>query len=146
MQIYSEDKQNYTKLIDDIGLFFQIRDDLANLCSKEYADSKSFCEDLTEGKFSYPIIHSIRYNDAGNKENTEKLMIILKQRTNDIKLKQEAIDILRQNGSFEFTIKILQQIKSDIFSELKTFNNGNPYLEKMLMELCKIIETTGGAE
>ena len=143
MQIYSEDKQNYTKLIDDIGLFFQIRDDLANLCSKEYADSKSFCEDLTEGKFSYPIIHSMRYKAEFDKESTDKLMAILKLRTNDIKLKQEAIHILKTNGSFEFTIKILQQIKSDIFNELKTFNNGNPYLEKMLMELCKIIETTG---
>jgi geranylgeranyl diphosphate synthase, type III len=143
MQIYSEDKQNYTKLIDDIGLFFQIRDDLANLCSKEYADSKSFCEDLTEGKFSYPIIHSIRYNSVENKEKIEKLMSILKERTNDINRKQEAIRILQTNGSFEFTIKILQQIKSDIFDELKTFNNGNPYLEKLLVELCKIIETTG---
>ena len=39
MQIFSEDKSNkYNPLIDSIGLFFQIRDDYANLVSKEYAD------------------------------------------------------------------------------------------------------------
>lgn len=31
MAIYSD----LTPLLDDIGLYFQIRDDLANLCSKE---------------------------------------------------------------------------------------------------------------
>lgn len=66
MQVYSDDKRNYEPLVDAIGLFFQIRDDLANLCSKEYADSKSYCEDLTEGKFSYPVIHSLRKNPNDN--------------------------------------------------------------------------------
>lgn len=25
----------------------------------QYSESKSFCEDLTEGKFSFPIIHAV---------------------------------------------------------------------------------------
>lgn len=29
---------------------------------QQYAENKSFCEDLTEGKFSFPIIHAIRSN------------------------------------------------------------------------------------
>lgn len=68
MQIFSDDKTNkYDPLIDSIGLFFQIRDDYANLVSKEYADSKSYCEDLTEGKFSFPVIHSIRTNPTDDR-------------------------------------------------------------------------------
>ena len=59
MQIFSGNVDDFDPLIEQLGLFFQIRDDYANLCSKEYADSKSFCEDLTEGKFSFPIIHHI---------------------------------------------------------------------------------------
>jgi len=43
-----------------ISFILQIRDDFANLCLKEYADNKSFAEDLTEGKFSFPIVHAIR--------------------------------------------------------------------------------------
>jgi geranylgeranyl diphosphate synthase type 3 len=62
MMVHSDKEYNFEKLINSIGLFFQIRDDLANLCSKEYADSKSYCEDLTEGKFSFPIIHFVKNN------------------------------------------------------------------------------------
>lgn len=35
-----------------------------NMQSSEYADNKNFAEDLTEGKFSFPIIHAIRENPA----------------------------------------------------------------------------------
>ncbi len=28
--------------------------------NRKYTDNKSYCEDLTEGKFSFPIIHGIK--------------------------------------------------------------------------------------
>ena len=51
-------------LADLIGLLFQIRDDYMNLQSSKYADNKGFAEDLTEGKFSFPIIHAVRNSSA----------------------------------------------------------------------------------
>ena len=48
---FSDFKEDLKPLLDTLGLFFQIRDDYANLHSKEYSENKSFCEDLTEGKF-----------------------------------------------------------------------------------------------
>ncbi|EPQ26750.1 uncharacterized protein PFL1_05729 [Pseudozyma flocculosa PF-1] len=53
-------------LVNLIGLLFQIRDDFMNLQSSKYAENKGFCEDLTEGKFSFPIIHSIRASAGVN--------------------------------------------------------------------------------
>ncbi|TKY88781.1 hypothetical protein EX895_002412 [Sporisorium graminicola] len=47
-------------MVNLIGLLFQILDDFMNLQSSKYAENKGFAEDLTEGKFSFPIIHSIR--------------------------------------------------------------------------------------
>ncbi|KAJ5026979.1 geranylgeranyl pyrophosphate synthase [Bipolaris maydis] len=44
------------KLIFLLGRYFQIRDDYMNLVSKEYAAQKGTCEDLEEGKFSFPIV------------------------------------------------------------------------------------------
>lgn len=80
MLLFCDNKKDFTKLtallgkfiiylmiisnIDVIshisGLYFQIRDDYCNLSLKEYSENKSFCEDLTEGKFSFPIIHAIQ--------------------------------------------------------------------------------------
>lgn len=48
------------------GLYFQIRDDYCNLSLKEYSENKSFCEDLTEGKFSFPMIHAIQTQNNNN--------------------------------------------------------------------------------
>ena len=61
MQLFSKDSHNFEELTSVLGLYFQIRDDYANLCLEEYAVNKSFAEDLTEGKFSFPIVHAIRY-------------------------------------------------------------------------------------
>ena len=55
---------DFTDLVNSLGLYFQIRDDYINLADAEYMKGKSFCEDLTEGKFSFPIIHCIRSNKS----------------------------------------------------------------------------------
>jgi geranylgeranyl diphosphate synthase type 3 len=51
---------DFTGLLDHLGLYFQIRDDYINLSSDEYMQTKSVYEDITEGKFSFPIIHAVR--------------------------------------------------------------------------------------
>lgn len=63
-----DEEPDLIPLANLIGLLFQIRDDFMNLESKDYADNKGFAEDLTEGKFSFPIIHGIR-SSVGNSSN-----------------------------------------------------------------------------
>ncbi len=75
---------DFERLSELMGLYFQIRDDLANLCLDEYARNKSFAEDLTEGKFSFPVIHAI----LRDQERGRALESILRQRTNDVEVKK----------------------------------------------------------
>lgn len=89
-------------LVNLIGLIFQIRDDYQNLQSTEYSENKGLAEDLTEGKFSFPVIHSIRY-DPGNLQ----LINILKQRTESNEVKRYAVKYMEGTGSFEYTRRVL---------------------------------------
>lgn len=87
MQAFATTNQtlDYSPLVNNLALYFQIRDDYINLADEEYMKSKSFCEDLTEGKFSFPIIHCIRAD-----EEDTRILSILKKKTEDIEVKRYA--------------------------------------------------------
>ncbi|CAG8636860.1 4430_t:CDS:2 [Dentiscutata erythropus] len=131
MQQCSESKTDYVPLVDDIGIHFQIRDDYMNLKSKMYTDSKGYCEDLTEGKFSFPIIHSINTD-----HNDRRLINILKQHTNSIELKQFAVNIMNETGSFEYTRNYLEKTEKMVREKIEKLG-GNIILEK-IMNLLRI--------
>ncbi len=95
--------RNCVPLVNLIGLIFQIRDDYLNLSSTQYTQNKGLCEDLTEGKFSFPIIHSVRA-DAHNLQ----LLSILKQRSRDAEVKRYALSYMERTGSFEYCRKVLR--------------------------------------
>ncbi len=78
--------RDYVPLVNLFGIYFQIRDDYMNLQSTQvrplillsssdwhltpvyqYTENKGFAEDLTEGKFSFPVIHGIRA-DTSNRQ------------------------------------------------------------------------------
>ncbi|RDH28588.1 terpenoid synthase [Aspergillus welwitschiae] len=97
MQLESETKSDVIELADLLGVIFQIRDDYQNLQSGLYTKNKGFCEDLTEGKFSFLIIHSIHSNP-----NNHHLLNILRQRSEDDSVKKYAVEYIDSTGSFEY--------------------------------------------
>ncbi|KAI8091389.1 geranylgeranyl pyrophosphate synthase [Gilbertella persicaria] len=126
MQEASQSEIDYTSLVSKIGIHFQVRDDYMNLQSKNYADNKGFCEDLTEGKFSFPIIHSIR-SDPSNRQ----LLNILKQRSNSLELKHFALQLLEKTNTFAYCIEFLRVLEEEAREEIKKLG-GNPMLEKIM--------------
>ncbi|KAL7940096.1 isoprenoid synthase domain-containing protein [Trichoderma barbatum] len=65
MQAESKASIDCVPLVNLVGQIFQIRDDYMNLSCSEYSNNKGNCEDLAEGKFSFPVIHCIR-SDPGD--------------------------------------------------------------------------------
>jgi len=126
----SRDKQAMLlSLCNKLAIFFQVRDDYINLLSTEYMAGKDFCEDLTEGKFSFPIIHCI------NADSTDKRLLgILKQRTSDRKMKEYAVAWMREMGSFQYTYTFLKNLADSINSVLQSLG-GQPVLEQLMHKL-----------
>jgi geranylgeranyl diphosphate synthase type 3 len=100
-------------LINTIGLLFQILDDLLNLQSSNYTAKKGLAEDLTEGKFSFPIIHAIR-SDPTN----QVLLNILRQKTTDQEVKRYAVEYMDKMGSFEYTRRVIQELERKALKEV----------------------------
>ncbi|XP_052772899.1 geranylgeranyl pyrophosphate synthase-like isoform X1 [Mya arenaria] len=132
MQLFSDNKSDFKPLSDSLGLYFQIRDDYANLSSKEYEQNKSYCEDLTEGKFSFPLIHGISSDKGDN-----QILSILRQRTQDNDVKKYCVDLLWKKGSFEYTKTTLIEIEKEIYQQVEAFG-GNSHLTSLMNELRKV--------
>ncbi|CAL8300141.1 unnamed protein product [Merluccius merluccius] len=132
MQLFSSWGHDLKPLLDTLGLFFQIRDDYANLRSREYSESKSFCEDLTEGKFSFPTIHAI----WSCPESTQ-VQNILRQRTENVDIKRYCVDYLEKMGSFAYTRQTLRSLEADTCRLIQELG-GNPELEGLVKHLGKM--------
>lgn len=126
MQAASDSTCDYVPLVNYIGMLFQIRDDYINLQSSQYQDNKGFCEDLTEGKFSFPIIHAIRKEP----ENLQ-LLNILKQHTTQIEVKKYAVEYMRKMGSFDYTLSVIEELDAKARELIERFG-GNPLLIAIL--------------
>jgi len=98
----------------------------------QMASTKGFCEDLTEGKFSLPVIHAIRNSPARNNE----LLNILKLRTPDPGLKAHALWIMRtQTKSLEYTRHVLKYLHSKALNASEAVGGGNEIVKKLLASL-----------
>jgi len=120
MKAESSSDKDYVPLVNIIGLLFQIRDDYMNLASAEYTDNKGMCEDLTEGKFSFPVIHSIRANPQNR-----QLINILKQKTTDDEVKKYAVKYMQSTGSFAYCEQVMKELKARALSMIETIDDGS---------------------
>ncbi|KAJ3876192.1 isoprenoid synthase domain-containing protein [Lentinula edodes] len=118
---------DYVPLVNLIGVYFQIRDDLMNLQSPEYATNKGFAEDLTEGKFSFPVVHSI-HADTSNRQ----ILNVLQKRPTTPTLKTYAISYLKyQTKSFDYTLGVLEKLHKQALAEISRLG-GNKALVTLM--------------
>lgn len=100
---------------NNIGISFQIIDDLINLQSEEYAKGRSYIgEDITEGKKSLIIIRTVQQNPA----KAKRLIEILKMKTNELALVNEALDIIKGTDAFEYCKNVGDEIVKESWNRI----------------------------
>ncbi|CAH2105313.1 unnamed protein product [Euphydryas editha] len=125
IQLFSENKTDYTKLIVILGTYLQIHDDYCNLNHQKAFIETRFCEDITEGKFTLPIIHAMKTPYG------EQILNILRQRTRDVDLKHYCVSLLEKAGSLQYTRDALTELNREARDEI-TRLGGNSKLEAIL--------------
>jgi len=115
---------DYVPLVNIFGIYFQIRDDYMNLQSTQYATNKGFAEDLTEGKFSFPVVHGVRA-DTSNRQ----VLNVLQKRPSSPTLKTHTISYLKNHTkSFDYTLSVLRTLEKQTRDEIQRLG-GNLKLE-----------------
>jgi geranylgeranyl diphosphate synthase type 3 len=122
-------------LVNLMGLIFQICDDYLNLSHSTYTKNKGLCEDLTEGKFSFPIIHSIRSNP-----NNLQLINILKLKTKDEEVKLYAVSYMESTGSFAYTRKVVTHLRDKAMALIDELEQGEGDGEMVKAILNKMVD------
>ena len=133
MQLFQQNTEstyNYGELANLMGLYFQIRDDFANLCLDEYTETKTFAEDITEGKFNFPIIHAVR-----KFPKNEKIKTIIRQKTSNLEVKKYCVSLLADAGSFEYSKITLVELEERIKNEIVVLG-GNAAMLSLMGQLA----------
>jgi geranylgeranyl diphosphate synthase type 3 len=142
MQAESTTGKDCVTLVNIMGLIFQVCDDYLNLSNTVYTQNKGLCEDLTEGKFSYLIIHSIRSNPSNH-----QLLNILKQKTKEEEVKRYAMQYMESTGSFAHTRDVVNRLREQALSLIEAIDAtpqingaGDGSIVRAIVD--KIVETT----
>ncbi|KAE8372495.1 isoprenoid synthase domain-containing protein [Aspergillus bertholletiae] len=107
-------------LITLLGRYYQIRDDYQNLASDEYTAKKGFCDDLSEGKFSFPLIHLLEYSPNAS---TLHDIIFDRRSGNKAEMSEETksyiITQMNKVGSLQFTRGVLDSLFAAIWEAIE---------------------------
>lgn len=96
------------RFAESIGIAFQMQDDILDLTSKEFTQKKGGRgQDVTEGKRSLIVIHTLRVAETKDKEG---LIEILNMHTTNQKLKDEAISIMNKYSSVKYVRQFARKI------------------------------------
>ncbi|CAI7590152.1 unnamed protein product [Penicillium glandicola] len=123
-----------------LGRHFQIRDDYQNLQSADYTKQKGFCDDLDEGKLSFPIILSMQTPGFSNTVLSSVFRGSQKGETLSHEMKQYILEEITARGAFSETKSVLNKLHIELLrllmeTEKKAGGIENWALRLLIMKL-----------
>ena len=95
-------REQERRLVDygrNLGLAFQVTDDLLDFQGEEKRLGKPVLSDLSEGRITLPLIYALRHDGS---ESRERLRTLLEKKKLDRRAKGEILDIIKANGALDY--------------------------------------------
>ena len=92
---------------------------------------KGYCEDLTEGKFSFPVSHAMWINDP----RKDEILRILKTKATDDDVKGYVVQCLTESGSLEYTRQTVEGLYKRALSLLDGIPQRNAAIEALIEKM-----------
>lgn len=102
----------------DLGIAFQIIDDVLDLQGDEATTGKSLGTDLEQQKPTLPIIHALR--QSGEKEREEKLALL----SNEAASRKELIPWMEHHGSIQYAFDVARRFATRAAASLDCLEPG----------------------
>jgi octaprenyl-diphosphate synthase len=133
----AKDKSHIEKLGifgENIGISFQIRDDILDYTGRKKLLGKSTGNDLKEKKFTLPLIVSLK--NAPKKRSSEIMKLIKSDRTKKF---DEVFEFVIQNGGVEYAVNKVKEYSDLAKNAISDFENNE--VKESLMEFVEFVST-----
>jgi geranylgeranyl pyrophosphate synthase len=121
--------EKLARFAESVGVAFQMQDDVLDLTGKEFTEKKGGRgQDITEGKLSLLVIHTLKVAEA---KEGRRLVEILNMHTSNQKLKDEAIAIMKRNGSIDYVKNLSGKMVQESWSEAERLLPASEAKEKL---------------
>ena len=128
----SKDQLNSLKTYGlNLGIGFQIIDDLLDVIGTEAVTGKNIGNDLCEGKTTILSIYALNNSNPSQKEKLQKVIVNKDKTTEEI---FEAIEIIKDVGSVEYARNLAEEYGKKAKEAIKTLpdSNGREKLELLV--------------
>ena len=129
-----EQKESAYRYGLNIGLAFQLIDDLLDYKADEKKLGKPVCNDLREGKVTYPLLSVL---SEMTQEEKEFVKSVIRDINPDKKHIEQVRNLVKEKGGFERSFEKAKELVEEAVNELDNFP-GNEYLNQ-LENLAKYI-------
>ena len=95
-----EEENSLIEFGRNIGISFQIIDDLLDFTGDEKTLGKPILSDLNEGRITLPLIYTLNHDGSSNRKRISDL---LKKENPGKNCQEEILDIVKSNGALDYT-------------------------------------------
>ena len=121
--------KNISESAKNIGILFQIKDDLLDYSNSSKTGKQSF-QDLKEGKVTYPFFFALK--NSSQKEKKQLMSFLGNQRLNE----KEALALISKLNGLTKTQQLAEKFYTSSINAAKTINN--QFIRQEMIELANI--------
>ena len=125
---------NISDFGENLGISFQLRDDLLDYTGRKALLGKSTGNDVKEKKFTLPLIISL--NNAPRKKAVEIMKLI---KSDSIKKFKSVYEFVNEYGGIEYTVTKIKEYSEIAKTSLKSFNDSQS--KKSLLDLVSFVSS-----
>ena len=125
-----KDRKATSEYGKNLGMAFQIKDDLFDFLGSEFQTGKESGGDVKKNMLTLPLIYSI---ESTSRKHRNRLKAIIRKKKKSSETIMEIKEIIEKSGGFNYANKKLDEFSSNAINSISSYNDGE--IKNSLIEL-----------